>query len=79
LIRKAGQSALHRYYLVEGGNHVDQLYDVFPTLLRPILPCYRADFVALEEWVESMGAKPAPASTTVKRPASGDLANGCRL
>jgi hypothetical protein len=44
---------LHRYYVVEAGNHVEQLYDEFPDKLRPISPCYRAALVALETWVES--------------------------
>lgn len=77
LIGKAGRKHLHRYYVVEDGNHVDGLYDTFPAQLRPIAPCYRAAFVALEEWVER-NRKP-PASRTLARPAAGDLANECAL
>src|SRR5215217_4709373 len=47
LIDKAGKSHLHRYYTIEGGNHVDSFYDFFPGKLQPILPCYRASFEAL--------------------------------
>ena len=79
LVNAAGRSRLHRYYTVEAGNHVDQLYDVFPDRLRPISPCYRAAFVALEQWVESKGQRKPPASGFIPRPASGDLANECAL
>jgi len=79
LIRKAGRGNLHRYYVIEGGNHVDQLYDVFPDRLRPIAPCYRAAFVALERWVETNGQHRPPGDMTIPRPASGDLANECPL
>jgi fermentation-respiration switch protein FrsA (DUF1100 family) len=75
LVAEAGRRRLHRYYLVEDGNHVDGLYDVFPAQLRPILPCYRDAFAALEAWVED-GERP-PASGLLPRPASGDLANSC--
>ncbi len=68
---------LFRYYRVAGGNHVDGLYDAFPTLLRPILPCFRAAFTALESWT-GRGEQPPP-STTLPRPQSGDLANSCSL
>jgi pimeloyl-ACP methyl ester carboxylesterase len=77
LVAGQGRGPLHRYYVVEDGNHVDGLYDQFPDRLRPILPCYRAAFVALEEWVES-GREP-PASRVLARPASGDLVNTCQL
>ena len=78
LIRKAGRENLHRYYIVEGGNHVDQLYDVFPDRLRPIAPCYRAAFIALEQWVETRGQHKPPADRTIPR-GSGDIANECSL
>jgi hypothetical protein len=65
-----------RYYRVEGGNHVDGLYDTYPDRLRPMLPCFRAALTALEGW--SAGHTPPP-SATLPRPASGDLANTCSL
>lgn len=79
LVKKAGRGNRHRYYVVEGGNHVDQLYDLFPGKLRPIAPCYREAFIALETWVESRGKHAPPASRTIARPASGDVANECPL
>jgi predicted esterase len=76
LVERAGRGARHRYYRVEDGNHVDSLYDLYPDRLRPILPCYRAAFEALEGWVER--AQPPPASGLIPRPA-GDPVNGCAL
>jgi hypothetical protein len=73
---------LHRYYRIEGGNHVDSLVGLDPQHLRPMLPCFRAAFDALVAWVED-GQEP-PASTTVPRP-PGDgatdpvLLNTCSL
>jgi hypothetical protein len=78
LVKKAGRENLHRYYVVQGGNHVDQLYDLFPDRLRPIAPCYRAAFVAMEQWVETRGQHQPPADRTIPR-AGGDLANECAL
>ncbi|MBC5766412.1 tannase/feruloyl esterase family alpha/beta hydrolase [Ramlibacter sp. GTP1] len=78
MIRKAGRGNLHRYYVVEAGNHVDQLYDEFPDRLRPIAPCYRAAFVALETWVESKGKRMPPDSKSIPRQGA-DLANECPL
>ena len=75
MLRAAGKGALHRYYVIEDGNHVDGLVDAQPTALRPILPCYREAFLRLTSWVTT-GVAP-PASQTVARPASGDLANTC--
>ncbi|MFE2102093.1 3-hydroxybutyrate oligomer hydrolase family protein, partial [Streptomyces sp. NPDC059468] len=69
MIAEQGRSVLHRYYRIEGGTHVDSLYDTFPDRLRPILPCYRAAFTALTAWVER-GEVPPP-SGTVPRPRSG--------
>ncbi|MFE3137686.1 tannase/feruloyl esterase family alpha/beta hydrolase [Streptomyces scopuliridis] len=71
------RARLHRYYTIEGGTHVDGLYDTYPDRLRPILPCYRSAFGALTQWVER-GAAP-PASRTVPKPASGDVVNSCAL
>ncbi len=62
LIEKAGSSDLHRYYRIEGGTHIHSLYDdpdpLFRENLRPIVPCYRAAFDRLVEWVEEQ--KPLP-------------------
>jgi hypothetical protein len=71
-----GSSEDFRYYRIDGGNHVDGLYDTYPDRLRPILPCFRAAFTALEGW--SAGHRP-PAGATLPRPTSGDLANTCSL
>jgi hypothetical protein len=90
LVEKAGRSDLHRYYKVEGGNHVDGLYDYagpdprkpdlelreqFREKLRPMLPCYRAALEALEKWVQK-GIDP-PQSQTVSKPEDGDVVNSC--
>ena len=79
LIRDSGRARLHRYYVIEGGNHVDQLYDEFPERLRPIVGCYRAAFLALENWVENNGNTKPPPSRVIPRPASGDITNECVL
>ncbi|WP_169064593.1 tannase/feruloyl esterase family alpha/beta hydrolase [Geodermatophilus dictyosporus] len=82
MIADQNRDRLHRYYRIEGGNHVDSLVTVDPQLLRPMLPCFRTAFDALTAWVEE-GAQP-PASTTVPRPAGVDasdpaLLNTCSL
>jgi dienelactone hydrolase len=76
LVRRAGRARLHRYYRIAGGNHVDGLYDDHPDRLRPMLPCWRRAFDALDRWV-TRGRQP-PRSQTVRRPAHGDLVNSCR-
>ncbi|MEV4296936.1 3-hydroxybutyrate oligomer hydrolase family protein [Microbispora rosea] len=68
---------LLRYYRVEGGNHVDSLYPAYPDRLRPLLPCFRSAFTALETWIGT--GTPPPPSATLPRPASGDLENTCTL
>jgi len=78
MINAAGKGAIHRYYTIDKGNHVDSLYDVptFTDKLRPILPCYRAAFDAMTGWVEK-GTAPPPSGFV---PADGpDVANVCGL
>ena len=67
MIADQGRDEMHRYYRIEGGNHVDSLVGLDPERLRPMLPCARTAFDALTAWVED-GEEP-PAGTTVPRPA----------
>jgi hypothetical protein len=75
LIARAGKGAMHRYYVIEHGNHVDGRYDLYPDRVRPILPCYRGAFDALTSWIEK-GAAPPP-SQFVPDPHQGDIVNSC--
>ncbi|MFE0640964.1 tannase/feruloyl esterase family alpha/beta hydrolase [Streptomyces sp. NPDC058877] len=80
MVREAGRERLHRYYRIEGGTHTDALADVFPDRLRPLAPCYREAFSALEGWLAE-GHRP-PASGTVALPAGRTAvasANDCSL
>ncbi|MDH6520804.1 hypothetical protein M2163_002212 [Streptomyces sp. SAI-135] len=80
MVRDAGRGGLHRYYRVEAGTHADALADLFPDRLRPLAPCYRTAFTALERWLGS-GRRP-PASGTVALPARAEAvasANDCSL
>lgn len=77
MVRAHGSDPLHRYYRVEGGNHVDGLYDSFPDLLRPLLPCFRSAFTALESWTTTQ--RLPPPSATLSRPASGAPVDTCDL
>jgi hypothetical protein len=74
LVEQAGHSDMHRYYRIEGGTHVDSLYDSFPDKVRPMLPCYKAAFDRLMDWVEE-GVSP-PDNQTVPKP-EGDIVNSC--
>ncbi|GAA4072643.1 tannase/feruloyl esterase family alpha/beta hydrolase [Actinomadura miaoliensis] len=74
---RTSKAAPYRYYRLEGGNHVDGLYDAYPDRLRPLLPCMRSAFTAMETW--AAGGQAPPPSTTLPRPTSGDLANSCSL
>jgi Tannase and feruloyl esterase/3HB-oligomer hydrolase (3HBOH) len=91
LIHQKDKADLHRYYKIEGGTHVDSLYDYegpdlnkpnseikrkFREKLRPILPCYRAAFDRLVDWVED-GVSP-PDNQTVPKP-EGDVVNSCSV
>lgn len=76
LVEAAGRAGRHRYYKIEAGNHVDGLYDDYPDRLRPILPCQRAAFIALERWVED--GKNPPRNQTVSRPEDGGV-NSCTV
>jgi hypothetical protein len=78
LVREAKKEDVdryHRYYKIEGGTHVDSLYDSFPDKLRPILPCYKAAFDRLVDWVE--GKVPPPDNQTIPKPSRGDVVNSC--
>ncbi len=87
LVARARKSERYRYYVVQGGNHVDSQYDDHAgidsygnTVLRPILPCARAAIDALAAWVET-GVQPPP-SHTIARPQGAttqQLANECSL
>ena len=78
MIDNAGRGNLHRYYRIEDGNHVDGLFGAFPTQLRPMLPCARTAFTALEAWTGRPRVAP-PADATIANPGSGDLLNTCSL
>ncbi|MGW0393454.1 3-hydroxybutyrate oligomer hydrolase family protein [Streptomyces sp. NPDC003042] len=80
MVRDAGRGGLFRYYRVEGGTHVDSLFDVFPDRLRPLVPCHRSAFTALEGWL-GRGHQPPP-SRTLPRPGGADrhtLLTSCPL
>ena len=81
MVDQAGCGALHRDDVIEVGNHVDHLADVFPDVTRSVRPCCSLDALdaldALDRWVER-GVAPPPGGT-VPRPGSGDLANSCAL
>ncbi|TQS24801.1 3-hydroxybutyrate oligomer hydrolase family protein [Microbispora sp. KK1-11] len=77
MIADRHRDRLLRYYRVEGGNHVDSLYPAFPDRLRPLLPCFRSAFTALEAWIGT--GTPPPPNATLPRPATGDLENTCTL
>jgi hypothetical protein len=77
LVERAGRGWLHRYYRIENGNHVDGLYDTYPDRLRPMLPCYRAAFLALTGWVETGRSPSGPQD--VAAPSGGDVVNHCSV
>ncbi|WP_455351964.1 3-hydroxybutyrate oligomer hydrolase family protein [Streptomyces sp. SYSU K217416] len=80
MVRDAGRGGLFRYYRVEGGTHADSLFDTFPDKLRPLVPCHRSAFTALEDWLRR-GQQPPP-SRTVPRPegaAAATLVTSCPL
>ncbi|GGV29064.1 hypothetical protein GCM10010277_11620 [Streptomyces longisporoflavus] len=72
MVRGAGRGELFRYYRVEGGTHVDSLFDTFPDKLRPLVPCHRSAFTSMETWLDR-GKQPPP-SRTVPRPPVGEPA-----
>lgn len=72
MVRQEGRGALHRYYRVEGGTHVDSLFDTFPDRLRPLVPCHRSAVTALERWLDD-GRRP-PSSRTLPLPDGADPA-----
>ncbi|MEU1281393.1 tannase/feruloyl esterase family alpha/beta hydrolase [Streptomyces sp. NPDC005805] len=76
MVRDAGRGSLFRYYRVEGGTHVDSLYDAFPDRLRPLTPCHRSAFTALETWI-GRGERPAPSRTLPLPPPAGATARTC--
>ncbi|MFH8800764.1 tannase/feruloyl esterase family alpha/beta hydrolase [Streptomyces sp. NPDC017936] len=80
MVQDAGRGGLHRYYRIADGTHTDALVDSFPDLLRPLLPCHRSAFTALERWLAT-GHRP-PADRTVPRPEGAGpaaLLTACRL
>ena len=77
LARQAGNGNMHRYYVIGKGNHVDSFYDDNKSRLRPMLPCHRDAFEALEASVQR-GVRP-PDSGFVPKPKNGDVVNNCSI
>ncbi|TDE37215.1 tannase/feruloyl esterase family alpha/beta hydrolase [Actinomadura sp. 6K520] len=78
-IREQGRGELHRYYRIEGASHLDLEYDMFSDRMRPLLPCMRTAFDALERWTAPHGGQAPPPSATIPRQTSGDVANTCSI
>jgi hypothetical protein len=80
MVRAQGHAETFRYYVVEGGTHVDTLADDHTDVMRPVLPCYLDAVDALDRWVRT-GEAPPP-SGFVPFPADADAeerANSCAL
>jgi Tannase and feruloyl esterase len=78
-VDEQGRSDMARLYEVEGGTHFEALYGQHSQLIRPMLPCFREAFHALENWT-AVGQKNAPPdSGSVTRDANTDLINTCKL
>ena len=77
MVKSQGRGGLTRLYEVEGGTHFEFLHGQHPQLARPMLPCFREAFGALEAWTNH-GERP-PASGLVPRDATTDLVNTCTL
>ncbi|HEY8480492.1 MAG TPA: hypothetical protein VIL71_11725, partial [Spirillospora sp.] len=74
-----GRGKLHRYYRIEGASHLDLEYDMFPDRMRPLLPCMRTAFEALERWTAPHGGQAPPPSATIPRQTTGDVVNTCSI
>ncbi|MCP9972141.1 tannase/feruloyl esterase family alpha/beta hydrolase [Actinomadura madurae] len=69
LVRSHGAGPLHRYYRIGGASHLDIEYDMFPDRMRPLLPCMRTAFEALERWVGPAAVRrPRPVPPSRARP-----------
>jgi hypothetical protein len=79
MVRDQGRARLHRYYRIEGASHLDIEYDMFPDRMRPLLPCMRTAFEALERWTAPGGGQEPPPSATIPRQTTGDVANSCSI
>ncbi len=77
LVERSGKADKHRYLVIGKGNHVDGLYDTYPRRLRPILPCFRDAFSALDNAVD--GGDRLPESGFVPKPEGEDVVNDCDL
>ena len=75
MIDGAGRGSLHRYYTIQGGNHVDDRADQYPDEIRPILPCYREAFLRLTAWV-TRAPRRRPTRPSTRQPGA-DEANTC--
>ena len=78
MVDRARRGRLHRYYRIGDGNHLDGLFGSFPTQLRPMLPCVRTAFTALEAWT-GRGHQAPPADATIANPGGDHLLNACSL
>jgi Tannase and feruloyl esterase/3HB-oligomer hydrolase (3HBOH) len=79
MVTGTGTGALHRYYVIEHGNHVDGRYDLFPDRIRPIQPCWATAFDALDRWVTGGVAPPPSQFVADARTGGVDVANACEL
>ena len=84
MVENQGKAKLHRYYVIENGYYVDPFYNLYPpqgpSALRQLLPCYRAAFAELEQWVENKGDKlQPPANTAAPNAETGDEAHQCSI
>lgn len=77
MIANHGRTKLNRLYEVEGGSHFEGRYEQHPDLLRPMLPCFRDAFGALELWTQD--GKQPPASHFVRCDEAADLVNTCNI
>jgi hypothetical protein len=77
-IKSHHRAGMHRYFRIVGGTHVDGLTATYQDRVRPILPCARAAFVRLVDWVED-GRRPPSSRTVPRADASYDETNRCSL
>ena len=80
MVRAQGHGDTYRYYVVEGAGHVDKTADSYPTVMRPLLPCFIDAIDALDAWVVD-GTPPPPSGFIPNDPdlSYEEKANSCVL